>query len=319
MPASNLKISAAVHSPQRTQRRASLALDGTARSNCLLFDCSESFAPYCFPNRPSFPAPFFPQSKVKIPRGLSKLHLGIRPAAGNIKVIGRLHGSKATSRFRTASRKIDRDFSRCGSRPTPRNSVAPVERSLLPVSAINRLQRQQLLREAEGYLDLALVFGDQWTLPADLRDCLAKRAIAVLEQLGESMAQSPQVQLIKGQALRMMECYKDALEPLAAAAEQDPQNVDTWLALGWCYKRTGRLDLAIESLEEALDVEPGSALVNYNLACYWCLAHNKRQSLAYLSQALSLDGAFRNLIDTEHDFDPLRTDPDFQALTSITV
>jgi tetratricopeptide (TPR) repeat protein len=187
------------------------------------------------------------------------------------------------------------------------------------MSAINRSQRQQLVREAEGYLDLALVFGDQWELPADVRNCLASRSLDVLKHLGQSAAQSPQVQLIKGQALRMLGRYKDALKPLSAAAEADPQNVDTWLALGWCYKRTGRLDMAIESLEEALDVEPGSALVNYNLACYWALARNKRQSLAYLSQALSLDGSFRNLVDAEHDFDPLRTDPDFQAVTSISV
>ncbi len=189
----------------------------------------------------------------------------------------------------------------------------------LLVSSINRIYRQQLVREAEGYLDLALVYGDQWTLPADVRDCLARRSLAVIDHLGYSAAQSPQVQLIKGQALRMLERFKDALIPLAAAAEGDPQNVDTWLALGWCYKRTGRLDLAIESLEEALDVEPGNAIVNYNLACYWCLARNKRQSLAYLSQTFSLDASFRNLVETEHDFDPLRADADFQALIGITV
>jgi hypothetical protein len=44
------------------------------------------------------------------------------------------------------------------------------------VSSINRLQRQQLVREAEGYLDLTLVFGDQWILPAELRDRLAPAA-----------------------------------------------------------------------------------------------------------------------------------------------
>ena len=42
-----------------------------------------------------------------------------------------------------------------------------------------------------------------------------------------------------------------------------------WLALGWCYKRIGRIDLAIESLEEALSIEPNDALIHYNLACYW--------------------------------------------------
>jgi len=187
------------------------------------------------------------------------------------------------------------------------------------VSTITRHLRQQLVREAEGYLDLALVFGEQWTLPDAMRDRLAERSLEVVDRLGESAAQSPQVLLIKGQALRLLDRFKDALEPLAAAAEGDPENVDTWLALGWCYRRTGRLDLAIESLEEALNVQPGSALVNYNLACYWSLAHNKRQALAYLSQSLSLDSSYRDMVDREHDFDPLRADPDFQAITSVVV
>jgi tetratricopeptide (TPR) repeat protein len=187
------------------------------------------------------------------------------------------------------------------------------------VSTFNRLYRQQLVREAEGYLDLALVFGDQWILPTAIRDRLAQRSLNVVDHLAENTTASPQIQLIKGQALRTMERFKEALEPLSEAAQADPQNVDTWLALGWCHKRTGRIDLAIESLEEALDVEPGSGIINYNLACYWSLARNKRQALAYLSQALALDSGFRHLIDGEHDFDSMREDPDFQAMTSIGV
>ena len=67
----------------------------------------------------------------------------------------------------------------------------------------------------------------------------------------------------------------------AVACRAEPQHVHIWLALGWCYKRNGRIDLAIESLEEALAAEPNDALVHYNLACYWSLAKNKRQALAY--------------------------------------
>lgn len=187
------------------------------------------------------------------------------------------------------------------------------------MSAIDRLHRQQLMREAEGYLDLALIFGDHWTLPADVRDQLAQRALTTLDRLGESAAYGPQVQLLKGQALRMMERYGEALAPLTSAAEFEPDNIDTWLALGWCYKRTGRLDLAIQSLEEALEHEPGSAIIHYNLACYWTLAKNKRKALTYLSQALALDSSYRNLIDDEHDFDAIRSDPAFLALTSVVV
>jgi tetratricopeptide (TPR) repeat protein len=186
------------------------------------------------------------------------------------------------------------------------------------VSTIDRLRRQQLVREAEGYLDLALVFDDQWPLPEALRDRLALRALSGIDKLIET-SDSAQLQFVKGQALRMLERYKEAVEPLSKAALEDPKNISTWLALGWCHKRTGRIDLAIESLEEALDLEPGNPLVNYNLACYWSLKRNKRHALSYLSQALALDSSFRNLIETEHDFDSIRSDPDFQALTSVVV
>ena len=75
--------------------------------------------------------------------------------------------------------------------------------------------------------------------------------------------------------------------------------------------------MAIESLEE-LDLEPGRAAGELQPGLLLEPRQNKRQALAYLSQALSLDGGFRHMIDEEHDFDPLRADPDFQAITSIT-
>ena len=50
-------------------------------------------------------------------------------------------------------------------------------------------------------------------------------------------------------------------------------------------------------LEDALLVEPGEALVHYNLACYWSLAGDKSKSLSYLSGALDIDSSYRDLID----------------------
>ena len=103
------------------------------------------------------------------------------------------------------------------------------------------------------------------------------------------------------------------------SAQRNPDNISVWLALGWCYKRTGKLDRAIESLEEALNVEPNDALVHYNLACYWSLAQNKRQALNYLAKAFKLEDEYRRLVAEESDFDPLRKDPAFQALVRVTV
>jgi tetratricopeptide (TPR) repeat protein len=84
--------------------------------------------------------------------------------------------------------------------------------------------------------------------------------------------------------------------------------------LGWCHKRCGRIDLAIKALDAALAADGEEPLIRYNLACYHSVAGNKRGALRFLDQALSLDPNYRLLIEHEPDFDPIRTDPEFQAV-----
>jgi Flp pilus assembly protein TadD len=183
----------------------------------------------------------------------------------------------------------------------------------------DRIQRLQTLREAEGYLDLASAgeaFRDSGT---QRRDQLAQRAISVLDQghfTGRSQAQAL---YLRGEAFRTMERYREAVEPLRQAGELDRGNIHVWLALGWCYKRTGRLDMAIQALEEALEWESGEAIIHYNLACYWSLAGNRKLALVYLAQAFEIDAGLREQVRTEPDFDPIRMDPDFRALMSVIV
>ena len=153
-------------------------------------------------------------------------------------------------------------------------------------------------REAEGYLELEL----------------PQHAIEALSRLGELSELDAHGQFLLGEALRMMERFREALVPLRKAAKADPDNVHAYFALGWCYKRTGQLDRAITALERALKKSPREPLVHYNLACYFSLTGNKQRALHSLSQALQIDPDYRVLIDDEADFDPLRLDPEFQAL-----
>lgn len=185
------------------------------------------------------------------------------------------------------------------------------------MSVTKRVRRQQIIREAEGYLDLALLFGETWTPSRDARVRLAERALKVLDRLGD--VEHGHALYLRGQALRAQDRFEEAIAPLTQAADVEPSDIHIWLALGWCYKRTGRLDLAIESLEEALAADPTQAIIHYNLACYWSLAGNTQQALDYLSQALRMDSQYRDLIGTESDFDPIRNDPGFQAITTVIV
>jgi Flp pilus assembly protein TadD len=160
-----------------------------------------------------------------------------------------------------------------------------------------------LERQAEGYLEL--------NMPLQALETLVR-----LRNLGEL---SPHAMFLKGESLRSLGRHQEALVPLRRVVKAQPENLDAWLAMGWCYKRIGRLDLAIRALERAVRIAPGEALVHYNLACYHSLAREKRAALAHLSRALAIDGQYRSLIESESDFDPLRSDPDFQALTRVVV
>ena len=163
----------------------------------------------------------------------------------------------------------------------------------------DRIRRTKLHHEAEGYLEIGM----------------ARNALEALNRLGDSDGFDPHTQYLRGESLRMMERYEEAIAPLRRAAEIVPDDLHVWLALGWCYKRSGQIQLAIDALEKALTAEPAEeSLVHYNLACYWSLAGNKEQALEHLGQALAIDPDYRQLIDTEADFDPIRRDPDFQAL-----
>jgi tetratricopeptide (TPR) repeat protein len=156
----------------------------------------------------------------------------------------------------------------------------------------------RIRREAEGYLELGL----------------PQHALQALGRLGNPAGFGVEALYLWGEGLRAMRRHFEALLPLERAARLAPDDIRIRLALGWCYKRTGRLDLAIDSLERALLSRPREALLHYNLACYLSLAGRKRRALGRLSQAMALDPLYRKMAEEEADFEPIRSDPEFLAM-----
>ncbi|MFT5526923.1 MAG: Flp pilus assembly protein TadD [Pirellulaceae bacterium] len=190
----------------------------------------------------------------------------------------------------------------------------------MTVSTRERTRRMQIMQEVEGYLDLLLVFCDQYVLDQKVTRRLANRALKTLHQLSsEEIQQRSQALFLEGQCHRCLEEYHRAAESFRAATDLEPENVHIWLALGWCHKRNQRLDLAIEALEEALHADPNEAIIHYNLACYWSLANNVRTAVQYLAQSFEIDPNYRELVLDERDFDPIRNTLEFQTLTSVMI
>jgi tetratricopeptide (TPR) repeat protein len=176
-----------------------------------------------------------------------------------------------------------------------------------------------LIQEAEGYLDLIMSMSGQLPLKAAHRIRLANRAIEALDQLDHAECCRGRAYYLRGQALRLMAKHRQAISSLRKAAEVDSLNVHIYLALAWCYKRTGRIDLAIRAMEEALEIEPERGILHYNLACYWSLASNVGLALAHLARAIDMNSAYRQLVVDEPDFDPVRHHPEFMALANLIV
>ena len=174
------------------------------------------------------------------------------------------------------------------------------------MSEFARLRLAQRLREAEGYLELGM----------------AEHALGVLDQIERPNSSQGSVDYLRGEALRSLERYEEALVPLNRAAERLPSKINIWIALGWCHKRTGQLDLAIEALQRALTADPTReerALLTYNLACYTSLQGHTERAVALLRKACAIEPHFKELAHRESDFDPIRSDPGFQSVTSIIV
>lgn len=179
--------------------------------------------------------------------------------------------------------------------------------------------RQLLLRRAAGYLELGelLVGPDSDTPPKARR--LLERALEELAQLPAEVRAGGLASLIEGEALRAMGSWQEAIEPLSRAAEIDPKRLEVWLGLGWCYKRLGRIEDAIQALKSGLASSPDQAILLYNLACYHSLAGDVATAIDYLTRAISIDSRFRDLTGAERDFDPIRSDPRFVAATHVIV
>ena len=166
------------------------------------------------------------------------------------------------------------------------------------MSRISRDQVRRLLDEAEGYLMIDL----------------PRRSLQILDSRPDWSTMPFEANLLRGEALRSLDRYREALKPLEIAANLRPGDTRVALALGWCYKRTNRLAQAIDALQRALLAHPDDPLLHYNLACYWSLAGNGSKAVDALTAALELDPDLRSLIAEESDFDQLRGNPEFDRL-----
>jgi len=165
-------------------------------------------------------------------------------------------------------------------------------------NGLSEARAYRYLREAEGYLELGLL------------DLALDRVQAV-----ETTAYMPyECAVLHGSVLREKECFAQAIPCFECALHCKAGDLVATMGLGWCHKRVGRVDLAVQVYREALKKHPAEGLLHYNLACYLSLSNHPSESLEALTRALRIDVGFRKLAHEERDFDALCQLPAFKEL-----
>ena len=179
------------------------------------------------------------------------------------------------------------------------------------------VQRRQLIEQAEGFLELAMALDGQLSLDTNTKVTLTDRALKCLSQIRNPLGHKPYILFLKGQAYRASGDHESALRCLEQSRQIDPDNIHVYFALAWSYKRSQRIDEAIAAMKRAVELDSESAIAHYNLACYFALDEQIESSLMHLSFAFDLDSSYREMAICEPDFDLIRSDPRFSAMTSV--
>ncbi|NJN73311.1 MAG: tetratricopeptide repeat protein [Limnothrix sp. RL_2_0] len=139
---------------------------------------------------------------------------------------------------------------------------------------------------------------------------LSTNCIALRTQLGSNF-----YNVALGLGLQEKPNYELAIASYDKALEIKPDKHEAWNNRGIALNELGRNEEAIASFDKALEIKPDYANAYYNKACLFALQNKIETALELLTTAINLDPKYQEMAKTDSDFDSIREDPRFQALT----
>ncbi len=170
------------------------------------------------------------------------------------------------------------------------------------MSEVSDIQKQRAIEAAQGYLVL------------ELPDAALRR----LGLFDDAESTPPAVEQLRGEIYRQKQDYERALKHFERVPTDEGSHVELRMSMAWCFKRIGRLDKAIEAMKAAYRESPKTAVVLYNLACYYALAGEKEEALSWLGRAIRMESSYRLRVPLESDFDSIRNDQEFLYLMQLS-
>ena len=106
----------------------------------------------------------------------------------------------------------------------------------------------------------------------------------------------------------------EAEQAYRQAIEHDPDDAKAYYNLGILLYNQQRYDEAEQAYRQAIEHDPDDAWAYYNFACLYALQHDVEHALEYLQRSIDFKPKYRSMAQTDHDFDNIRENPQFQAL-----
>lgn len=120
----------------------------------------------------------------------------------------------------------------------------------------------------------------------------------------------------EGRSLFNSKDYQGAADKFKQSLVTCEANLGARLSLASSLLRLGAQDQALEHFKTADAAQPDYPPTLYGFASYYAIRGDAKQAASYLKRAIALYPKIKNWPSDDSDFDPIRSDAEFQKLTS---
>ena len=158
------------------------------------------------------------------------------------------------------------------------------------------------------------------------RNCHAQgrfeMAVELFEKASELRPEDYQAPRLMTQALismgasreRVEAAARNTLEIVESRIELNPDDARAYYFGATSLIELGQRERGLEWGRKALDIDPGDPLIAYNVACVFSTAGEHEEAVELLEKAVDNGFGYKEWIEHDSDFEPLRGHPRYQAL-----